>query len=118
LLELLDSEEVRHNEYFRLSILSLFTKNTHINHFAQLVKRYPSSEPFVRREILLAAKLNDATDWLREHKENYQNMDPWMQLAFIFGISGFPRDEKKYFINRWNFDRPFNKVLAKWSKDA
>ena len=118
LLELLDSEEVRHNEYFRLSILSLFTKNIHINHFAQLVKRYPSSEPFVRREILLAAKLNTAIDWLREHKENYQNMDPWMQLAFILGMSGFPRDEKKYFINRWTFDRPFNKVLAKWSKDA
>jgi retron-type reverse transcriptase len=117
-LELLDSDEVRHNEYFRLSILSLFTKNTHINHFAQLVKRYPSSEPFARREILLAAKLNSATDWLREHKEQYQNMDPWTQMAFIFGISELPRDDKRYFINKLTFDRPFTKVLAKWSKDA
>jgi retron-type reverse transcriptase len=118
LLTLLDTEEVRHNEYFRLSILSLFTRNIHINHFGQLIKRYPTSEPFARREILLAAKLNTAIDWLREHKENYQNMDPWAQMAFIFGLSRFPRDEKKYFINRWTFERPFSKVLAKWSKDA
>lgn len=33
LLNLLESDEVRDNEYFRLSILSLFTKNEYINHF-------------------------------------------------------------------------------------
>lgn len=62
LLDLLDTEEVRNNEYFRLSILSLFTKNRHINHFSKLVARYPSSEAFVRREILLSAKQNAAFD--------------------------------------------------------
>lgn len=118
LLDLLGTEEVRDNEYFRLSILSLFTKNKNVNHFPQLAKMYPSSEPFVRREILLAAKQNAAYDWLREHKENFQSMDQWQRMAYIFGSSGLPKDEKKYFLNRCNFSRPFDEVLAKWAKST
>ena len=33
LLTLLDSDEVKSNEYFRLSIVSVFTKNKYIDHF-------------------------------------------------------------------------------------
>ncbi|ACK71730.1 conserved hypothetical protein [Gloeothece citriformis PCC 7424] len=119
LLKLLDSDEVEGNEYFRLSILSLFTKNQYINHFPTLASRYTSSEPFVRREILLAAKQNRAVDWLREHKENYQTMDSWQKMAYIFGMADFPRDDKKFFLNlnKCKFDRPFEQVLAKWAKD-
>ena len=118
LLNLLDSDEVKENEYFRLSILSLFTKNKYINHFSKLARRYTSSEQFVRREILLSAKQNSASDWLREHKESYPTMDPWQKMAYIFGSSGFPRDEKKYFLNRHDFSRPFERVLAKWAKST
>lgn len=118
LLDLLESDEVRGNEYFRFSILSLFTKNQHINHFSKLARCYTSSEPFVRREILLSAKQNLAFDWLREHKESYPTMDPWQKIAYIFGISGFPKDEKKYFLNRHHYNRPFENVLAKWAKNA
>jgi hypothetical protein len=116
LLTLLESEEVKGNEYFRLSILSLFSRNRYINHFSQLVKMYSSSEQFARREIFLAAKENGAFDWLREYKESFENMDPWQQLAFIYGISGLPKDEKKFFINRWTFTKPFDIVMSKWSK--
>ena len=118
LLALLDSDEVKNNEYFRLSIVSLFTKNKYINRFAYLTKKYPTSEPFFRREILLAAYQNDAFDWLREQKENYQNMDPWQKIAFLFGLSGFPKDEKKYFINKLNLARPFEETVAKWAKSV
>lgn len=118
LLALLDSNEVQNNEYFRLSIVSLFTKNKYINHFEHLVKKYPTSEPFFRREILLAAYRNDAFDWLREQKENYQNMDPWQKIAFLFGLSGFPADEKKYFISKLNLTRPFEETIAKWAKNV
>jgi hypothetical protein len=116
LLTLLDSDEVRNNEYFRLSILSLFSRNAYIDHFAALVSRFQGSDPYVRREIFLAAKINNATDWLREHKESFQSMDPWQQMAFLYCCSRFPRDERRYFINRWTFDRPFDVVLAKWAK--
>ncbi|VGO16320.1 hypothetical protein PDESU_04911 [Pontiella desulfatans] len=116
LIKLLDSEEVKSNEYFSLSILSLFSKNKKINHFASLAGSFQSSPSFVRREIFLAAMTNSAYPWIREHKESFINMDPWQKMAFIYCCSGLPRDEKKYFINRWEFDRPFEKVLAKWSR--
>ncbi|WP_459201770.1 RNA-directed DNA polymerase [Methanococcus sp. CF] len=118
LLELLDSDEVNDQPFFRLSILSIFTKNKYINHFSKLVKKYPTSEPFVQREILLVAHQNSAFDWIREHKENFQSMGPWGQRAFIYGCSGLPKDEKKFFINKLeNFERPFDKILAKWAKN-
>lgn len=116
LLDLLESDEVKGNEYFRLSILSLFTKNEYINHFSKLANQYSSSEPFARREILLSAKQNSAFDWLREHKESYQTMDAWQQIAYIYGCSGFPKDEKRYFLDKLELSRPFEVVLIKWAK--
>ncbi|NEO88340.1 MAG: hypothetical protein F6J87_29405 [Spirulina sp. SIO3F2] len=118
LLELLESDEVEGNEYFRLSILSLFTKNEYINHFSKLAKQYSRSEPFARREILLAAKQNSAFDWLREHKEGYQTMDTWQRIAYIYGCSGLPKDEKKYFLGNLKSKRPFESVLIGWAKNS
>lgn len=115
LLTLMDHADVRENEYFRLSILSLFGRNSSINHFSRLAKLYRASDPFVRREILLAAKANGAFDWLRELKETFPLMDPWQQSAYLYCISGLPADEKKYLIKRWKYQRPFEDVLAKWS---
>ena len=45
-------------------------------------------------------------------------MDAWQRMAFIFGSAGFPRDERKFFINAHQYDGPFEKVLAKWSKNV
>ncbi|WP_321531044.1 reverse transcriptase domain-containing protein [uncultured Desulfuromonas sp.] len=118
LIALLDTEEIAGSEFFRLSILSLFARNKHINHFASLVSRYQSSDPFARREILLAAYQNGAFDWLREHKESYNQMDAWQKMAVIYGASGLPRDEKKYFINMLQHDGPYETVLAKWSRST
>jgi len=116
LLSFLDTEEVKSSEYFALLVLSLFSKNEHINHFNSLAKKYESSSPFVRREILLAAKINSAFGWMRQYKESFLSMDDWQKLAFIYGCSGLPDDEKKYFINLWATSMPFEEVLAKWSK--
>ena len=88
-----------------------------INHFSVLAKKFPSSESSARREILLAANKNSAFDWLREQKESFLNMDSWQKAAYIYSISGLPKDDKKYFINRQKFTRPFEKALAKWSKN-
>jgi retron-type reverse transcriptase len=118
LLGLLESDEVKSNEFFRLSILSLFSRNAYINHFSVLASRFQASDPYARREIFLAAKKNNAADWLREHKENFDSMDPWQRMAFIFCCADLPADEKKYFLNRWTFDRPFDIVLAKWARST
>lgn len=117
ILQLLNTDIVQSSEYFRLLLLSLFTKNPYINHFASLIHAYPRSEPFVRREIILAAKQNQAIDWLREQKENYINMESWQQMAYVYSVSKLPDDEKKYFINRFSFPRPFMDMLSKWAKE-
>lgn len=113
---LLRTTEVKTNEYFRLLILSLFTRNSHINHFARLHKLFPQADPCIRREIILAASVNGAIEWVRELKEAYPSMDPWQQRAMLYAVSGFARDEKKFFINRQSITRPFDKALAQWAK--
>jgi hypothetical protein len=118
LLTLLKSPEVKNSEYFRLLLLSLFTKNAHINHFAKLQKLYQGADPFVRREVILAARVNSAFDWIRQLKEDYPSMDPWQQRAMLFTTSGLSKDERKYFINRQTAVRPFEKTLAKWVKSV
>lgn len=117
LIKLFEVEEITRNEFFRLSILSLFTRNRHINHFSTLAAKFQNSDPYARREILLAARENGAFDWIREHKESYGQMDAWQQTAFIYCTSGLPKDEKKYFLSRWNHVGPYDETLAKWSKD-
>ncbi len=118
LLMLLDTEEISRSEFFRLSVLSLFARNRQINHFSALASRYQASDPYARREILLAAHENEAFDWLREHKESYQQMDEWQRMAYIYSVSGLPSDEKKYFINMHKSNGPYETVLAKWSKNT
>lgn len=117
ILNLLTIDIVQNSEYFRLLLLSLFTKNQYINHFASLIQSYQHSEPLVRREIVLSAKQNDAVDWLREQKENYINMESWQQMAYIYSISNLPIEERKYFINRFSYHRPFMNILSKWAKE-
>jgi len=117
LLFLLQSDTVENNEYFRLLLLSLFTKNKHINHFASLARYYQSSESFIRREIILSAKQNGAVDWLREQKESYIGMDAWQQMAFIFSIRNLPADERKFFIRRFSYPRSTMDVLSSWAKE-
>jgi retron-type reverse transcriptase len=118
LLQLLESDPIRDNEFFRLSILSLFSKNEHINHFVKLAGSFSSSDPSARREILLSANVNNASDWLRELKENYDSMDQWQKMAFTYCVSALPRDEKKYFINRCSYACPFDEQLSEWAKNA
>ena len=118
LLGLLEIDNVKENEFFRLSILSLFAKNAHLNCFAALSAAFSSSAPSARREILLAAYTNGAADWIREYKESYNAMDNWQKRAFVFCCSQFPDDERKYFLKRQTFDRPFEATLCEWAKNC
>lgn len=114
LLDLIDTDQNYDDIFSRLSILSLFTKNGHINHFERLARSFDGSDPSSRREILLAAKINGATDWLRNHKESYASMDPWQKTAFIFCISLFPKDERMYFARSIKADCAFDDCLLQW----
>ena len=87
LLDLLEQNNVKASEFFRLSILSLFTRNADLNHFSSLSARFNESDQNARREILLAAYRNEVVDWIRGHKEAFGAMDIWQKRAFIFCCS-------------------------------
>ena len=118
LLKVLDSEEILDTEFARISVLSLFSRNEFIDHFVKLAQRFNGADGHTRREILLAAKINGAADWLREHKENYNIMDPWQRMAFIYCSSILPEDERRFFLNRQNFSCPYEEQLMKLSRDG
>ena len=116
LLGFLESEETLNNQFARLSILSLFSKNEHVDHFAKLARRYDQSDGHSRREILLAARTNFNADWLREHKENYDSMDPWQQLAFLYCTSLLPKEERAFFLRSISPKNCFDEELIGLSK--
>lgn len=116
LLVLLETHDVKDNEYFGLSILSLFSRNAYLNHFPALASQFATSDPYARREIILAGYKNRAVDWLREHKESFEGMDLWQKRAFLLGCSQLPPDERKFFLRRRKFERPFEMTICKWAR--
>ena len=118
LIDIIESGTIFESEFARLSILSLFSRNEHIDHFVRLARRFGSGDSHVRREILLAAKANSEADWVREQKENYTTMDPWQQMAFVYCASILPRDERRYFLKRHNYPPHFEEELARLAIDG
>ena len=118
LLKILDSELILDTEFARISILSLFSRNEFIDHFVELAQRFNGADGHTRRAILLSAKINGAADWLREQKENYINMNPWQQMAFVYCSSILPQDERRFFLNRQSFSCPYEEQLMKLSRDG
>jgi retron-type reverse transcriptase len=116
LLLLMDSDLFAESEYYKLSVLSLFSRNLSLNHISEIISLYTSGDPFVRREVLLAAGSNKAADWLREHKESFENMDPWQRRAFVYCLRLFPKDERKFFAIHHPQYRIFDQILMKWAK--
>ena len=117
LLGFLESDSVFDSEFARLSILSLFSKKEHLDHFAKLAQRFSASDGYTRREILLAARANSEADWLREHKENFASMDPWQQMAFLYCASILPEDERGHFLRRQSHSSHFEQQLMNFSKN-
>ena len=116
LIELLGDDSLSNSEYFRLSVLSLFSRNATLNHVSQIIGLFSAGDPYVRREVILAAMASGATDWLREHKEEFSSMDPWQKRAFIFACSKFPPDERQYFLGRFPQARALDAALLRWAK--
>ncbi len=116
LLNILEKESILNTEFARLSILGLFSKNQHIDHFNKLASRFDAMDSHSRREIILAAHVNSNPHWLRQHKEIFQSMDPWQKMAYVYCISRWASDEKTHFLKRHKFFNEFEKVLKKWSR--
>ena len=116
LLKLLSNEIVKSNEYYQLSILSLFSSQKKLNNLPEILKIYQNASPYLRREIIICAAKHGAHDWLRELKEEYPSMDPWSRRAYLYGSYLFPNEEKKFFLKYANPKGILEELIIDWAK--
>ena len=117
-IERLNSDIIKSNEYFQLSLLNLFSKNKDLNHISKLIGMYQNSSPSLRRKIILTAYTNQSDSWIRELKEPYETMDIWSKRSFIIAVSCLPKDEKKFFLGGIQNDDILNDILKQWAKNT
>jgi hypothetical protein len=116
LVQALDNEIIKTNEYFQICIMSLFSRNSGFNHFPVLQERYNTSSSDIKREIILAARCAENSDWLRELKESFLGFENWTASAFLIALKLLPPDERKYFINKLPKGNECIEILKKWAK--
>lgn len=117
LLSLFNNEIIQSNEYYQLSILSLFAVQKKFDNLPSILNLYQNVSPYLRREIILCAAKHDASDWLRELKETFSNMDLWNRRAFIYASLMFPSEERKFFLKKINIINDLvTEFIVKWVK--
>jgi hypothetical protein len=104
------------NEYFQLSVLSLFTRIAQLNHLSELLTEFTASAPTVRRDIILAAATAGHADWLRELKEQFPGMDPWTRRAFLYASYRLPKEERRFFLSAVGDRNPLEKLVIQYAK--
>ncbi len=116
-LQFIDNELIEENIYYLLILFSLFNKKPIINHHQKILRKYQREDPVLKREIVLTAYVNNCYDWLRELKENFNNLDPWQKRAFIISTQILPKEEKSFFL-KYHIDNTniLEKYLSKWAK--
>jgi len=63
ILELLNNDLVKRNEYFQISLLSLFVNNDKLNNIEKLIDIYPTASESLKRKIIFAAYASGIEDW-------------------------------------------------------
>lgn len=63
-----------------------------------LIKLYDNCGTAAKRQIILAATVANATEWLRLLKSDCSNLEPWLRRAIIYSAQTFPKDEKKFWL--------------------
>ena len=116
IFQVLNSDLIKSNEYFQLSLMSLFARNASLNNASQLIGLYQNSPSSLRREILLSAYSQNMGDWIRELKESYPSMDVWCKRAFIIASTSLPVEERKFFLDYLKDHNLLNELLIKWAK--
>ena len=94
-LNLLDNDLVKSNEFYQISLLSLFSRNIKLNNLDKLLKIYNSSSNSIKRKISLTAYSSNCSSWFKEHKEEYAMMDSWNKRAMIIGSKLLQPDERE-----------------------
>ena len=68
-IELLNSELFKANEFFQITLLNLFVCNTKLNHIQQISSMYSHSSENMKRKVILFAFNNKAVSFIRELKK-------------------------------------------------
>ncbi|MCK4733250.1 MAG: RNA-directed DNA polymerase [Methanophagales archaeon] len=117
LVELSNSEVVKENSYYLLTIFSAFNRKPVINHYSSVLQRFNSVSPELKREIIFTALENGCSDWLRELKESYRSFDPWNKRAFLISSSQLPKEERLFFLkNNVESGNILEELISKWAK--
>jgi len=98
LIKLLDNDIIKSNEFFQITILSLFENTEKFNNISVLIGRFLGTSDNIKREIILAAFIAKATPWIRDIKQEYNNLGIWSKRAFLIASTLLPKDERKFFI--------------------
>lgn len=116
LLTFFENKIIKSNEYYQLSILSLFASQQKFDNLPSIIKLYQNASPYLRREIIICAARHNATDWIRELKETFPTMDLWNRRAFIYASSIFPAEERKFFLKNIQGNDLLEELIIKWIK--
>lgn len=120
LVDILDSEIVKSNEYIQISIIDLFVNNTDLNHFHLFDDLFNNSSEFVKRKIILLAFSLRNKDWIRGMKENFSGLGNWAKRALLIAFSCLPPDERKFVYNSISENLTDNNIMEiaiiKWGK--
>ena len=98
IIGLLNNDIVKSNEFFQITLLSLFTNTYKFNNIAILLGMFSGSSDSIKREIILTAYEAKAGSWIRDIKQEYYNLGMWGQRALLMSSALLPKDERKFFI--------------------
>jgi hypothetical protein len=120
IIDLMDTEIMKSNEFFRLSLLSVFEHSKSLDNLHLLLPKFDNCSDTIKRTIILAAYINRSVGWIRELKEKAMTFDRWTLRSCIVAFSILPKDERKVILT--NIDRRFSnedrveRYLIEWSK--
>lgn len=97
-LALMQTELFKSNEFFQITLLNLFVKNTKMDHIAELARMYPTVPDNIRRKIILCAYKNHAVSFIRELKEQYPSMSEWTKRSYLVACSILIPEERRFFL--------------------
>lgn len=112
-LALMQTELFKSNEFFQITVLNLFVKNTRMNHIAALAAMYPTASENIRRKIIMCAYRNHAVPFIRELKEQYPTMSEWTKRAYLVACSILIAEERRFFLKNANISLPTDAILEK-----
>lgn len=112
-LALMQTELFKSNEFFQITLLNLFVKNTQMDHIATLAAMYPTASENIRRKIILCAYQNHAGAFIRELKEQYPAMSVWTKRAYLIACSILIPEERRFFLRNASSSLPQDAFLEK-----